>query len=266
MKLFDTMPSLLDRLKQIKSNLMHQRRFGADTMNAWRTAASQAEGDIEELLAGVVTPSEINDQLAAMEARKDAAYLERNQVVAALAKCFPSGVGRTAIEGWSEDWHGCVYIDLPTGQAGWHFHDSQAYLFEGLPEYDGAWDGHTTEVKYQRLAALMDGRHHLREKLNLVELAIHEYHAALDQREHGGVAQSRAISQIENCLGIHWQVGPNEPRFEPDADLVHQVAKGLIFIAEEAGQVITIERTPRRPLAMGNADYLVSVRPKRERT
>lgn len=93
-------------------------------------------------------------ELVEMEARKDAAYLERNQVVAALAKAFPSGVARTAIEGWSEDWHGCVYIDLPTGQASWHYHDSQAYLFNGIPHYLGAWDGHDTPEKYRRLAAL----------------------------------------------------------------------------------------------------------------
>lgn len=93
-------------------------------------------------------------ELEQMEARKDAAYLERNQVVAALAKCFHSGIKRTAIEGWSEDWHGCAYIDLPTGQASWHYHDSQAYLFEGLPEYLGIWDGHTTEEKYARIAKL----------------------------------------------------------------------------------------------------------------
>lgn len=92
--------------------------------------------------------------LAEMEARKDAAYLERNQVVAALAKVFHSGVARTAIEGWSEDWHGCVFIDLPTGQASWHFHDSQAYLFADLPPYTGQWDGHDTPEKYRRLAAL----------------------------------------------------------------------------------------------------------------
>jgi hypothetical protein len=97
---------------------------------------------------------EPHDALRDMAARKDAAYYERNQVVAALAKCFPSGVARTAIEGWSEDWHGCVYIDLPTGQASWHFHDSQAHLFAGLPAYTKPWDGHTTEEKYARLAAL----------------------------------------------------------------------------------------------------------------
>ena len=93
-------------------------------------------------------------ELEQMRERKDAAYLERNQVVAALAKCFPSGVARTAIEGWSEDWHGCVYIDLPTGQASWHFHDSHAYLFDSLPPYTGTWDGHDTPEKYARLAKL----------------------------------------------------------------------------------------------------------------
>ena len=95
-----------------------------------------------------------HETISALKERKDGAYLERNRVVAALARLFPSGVTRTAIEGWSEDWHGCVYIDLPTGQVSWHFHDSQAHLFDGLPQYAGTWDGHNTEEKYQRLAAL----------------------------------------------------------------------------------------------------------------
>lgn len=93
-------------------------------------------------------------ELEALRQQKDGAYFERNQVVAALAKCFPSGVAKTSIEGWSEDWHGCVYIDLPTGQVSWHFHDSQAYLFKDLPPYAGAWDGHDTPEKYRRVNAL----------------------------------------------------------------------------------------------------------------
>jgi hypothetical protein len=86
-----------------------------------------------------------------LEGHKDRAYLERNKLVALLSKVFPSGKKKTAIEGWSEDWHGCVYIDLPTGQASWHYHDSQASLFEHLPLYQGAWDGHTTDEKYERI-------------------------------------------------------------------------------------------------------------------
>jgi hypothetical protein len=90
---------------------------------------------------------------------KDGAYLERNQCVAGLAALaitfgWKAGTARTAIEGWSEDWHGCVYIDLPTGQVSWHFHDSQAHLFSFLPAYDGKWDGHDTPQKYKRLSAL----------------------------------------------------------------------------------------------------------------
>ena len=89
-----------------------------------------------------------------MKARKDAAYLERNHLVAALAKCFPSGTARTAIEGWHEEWHGCVYIDLPTGQVSWHYHDSHAYLFAELSPYQRSWDGHTTDEKYRRVDQL----------------------------------------------------------------------------------------------------------------
>jgi len=89
---------------------------------------------------------------------KDGAYLERNKCVAliarmALAMGLKAGRAKTAIEGWSEDWHGCVYIDLPTGQVSWHFHDSQLSLFLDLPKYDGTWDGHDTPEKYRRCAA-----------------------------------------------------------------------------------------------------------------
>lgn len=87
-------------------------------------------------------------QIEHQRMNKDAAYLERNKLVALLAAVFPSGIKRTAIEGWSDDWHGCVYIDFPWGQASWHYHDSHAHLFDHLPPYAGEWDGHTTEAKY----------------------------------------------------------------------------------------------------------------------
>ena len=62
-------------------------------------------------------------ELDAMREEKDNAYLERNRLVAFLTRIFPSGKGRTDIPGWSEDWHGCVYIDTPLGQLSWHYHD-----------------------------------------------------------------------------------------------------------------------------------------------
>lgn len=108
-----------------------------------------------------MTGDELSDslqhQLLAMTAQKDGAYLERNRCTAliarmALASGWRAGVARTAIEGWSEDWHGCVYVDLPTGQCSWHFHDSHAHLFAGLPAYTGSWDGHDTPERYRRVS------------------------------------------------------------------------------------------------------------------
>jgi len=118
----------------------------------WQDCDNSEEADLLHRLAATLATQP--DRVAEMEARKDAAYLERNQVVAALASVFPSGTARTAIEGWSDDWHGCVYIDLPTGQVSWHYHDSQAHLFAHLPPYQGSWDGHDTEEKYRRVLAL----------------------------------------------------------------------------------------------------------------
>ena len=63
-------------------------------------------------------------------------HSERNHLVALLATIYPSGIAKTAIDGWDEEWHNCVYIDFPWGQASWHFHDDEMYLFEKLPRYE----------------------------------------------------------------------------------------------------------------------------------
>jgi hypothetical protein len=89
----------------------------------------------------------------------DAVYLERNQVVAGLAALelgYTVGVTLTAIDGWDPEWHGCVYLDLPTGQCSWHYHSSHADLFAFLPPYTGTSDRHDTAEKYRRLLALRD--------------------------------------------------------------------------------------------------------------
>lgn len=116
-------------------------------------AVDDREGVLDMTHIGL-TAAEGPDALDEMRAAKDGAYLERNRVVAALACCFPAGVARTAIEGWDPEWENCVYIDLPTGQVSWHFHDNHAHLFARLPRYAGTWDGHDTSEKYRRLAEL----------------------------------------------------------------------------------------------------------------
>lgn len=86
------------------------------------------------------------------------AYKERNQLVALLSMLFPSGKAKTAIDGWDEAWHGCVYIDFPWGQASWHYHTNDEQMFAHLPPYTKPWDGHTTEAKYAAIAAAIRAR------------------------------------------------------------------------------------------------------------
>ncbi len=86
------------------------------------------------------------------------AYKERNQLVALLSTVFPSGKAKTAIDGWDEAWHGCVYIDFPWGQASWHYHTDDEWMFEHLPPYTKQWDGHTTEAKYAAIAKSIRAR------------------------------------------------------------------------------------------------------------
>lgn len=99
-------------------------------------------------------PGLLEEERDDLRKRKDAAYEERNRVVALLASVFPSGIKRTAIEGWDDEWHGCVYIDTPRGQLSWHYHDSHARFFEHLPAYGEDWDRHDTAEKYARVEKL----------------------------------------------------------------------------------------------------------------
>lgn len=85
----------------------------------------------------------------------DSAYWERNRLVALLARLYPSGRAITAIPGWDEAWHNCIYIDTPKGQLSWHVHDNEMVQFASLPEYKGEWDGHSTEEKYRRILLLI---------------------------------------------------------------------------------------------------------------
>lgn len=104
--------------------------------------------------------------------QRDDAYRERDQCVALLSHMAGAlglkvGMARTNIPGWDPEWHCCVYVDLPTGQVSWHFHDSEMPLFQTLPLYTGEWDGHDTEEKYRRVnSAFRDRSDELTAKLN----------------------------------------------------------------------------------------------------
>lgn len=87
---------------------------------------------------------------------RDQAYTERNHLVALLAALYPSWKTRhpEEDESWEDDWRWIIGVQLPTGQATWHVHDSELHLFDHVERRDVAWDGHSTEEKYERIAAL----------------------------------------------------------------------------------------------------------------
>lgn len=91
-------------------------------------------------------------RISILGAEKDGAYKERNRLVAFLCSLFPASVEQHVGDDWEDDWRNVVYIDLPTGQASWHIHDSHLPLFDHVPRDEGrVWDGHTTDQKYARL-------------------------------------------------------------------------------------------------------------------
>lgn len=88
---------------------------------------------------------------------RDAAYTERNRLVAVLARLYPSHLADHRDEEgahWDPEWRTVIFIQSPAGQLSWHLHDSDVPLFGGLPRGPNEWDGHTTEEKYARVARI----------------------------------------------------------------------------------------------------------------
>jgi hypothetical protein len=101
------------------------------------------------------------DREMTLRAQKDAAYAERNQLVAALSKLLPAHLARHPDEdaAWEDDWRWIVVVNVPAGQMTWHIHDSEREMFNHLDvRADFAWDGHTTDEKYRRLGLLASWR------------------------------------------------------------------------------------------------------------
>jgi hypothetical protein len=107
----------------------------------------------------------LREYLKYEESLRDSAYRERNLVIRALCKLFPSyrstHVAASPGEEWEDEWRNVVFIDLPTGQVSWHIHDSELPIFEDLQYLPNNWDGHDTEEKYNRLDALPKMEPHL---------------------------------------------------------------------------------------------------------
>lgn len=90
-----------------------------------------------------------------MKTPADIAYNERNRLVALLAKLYPSSLEIDDCE--EPEWQWVVFINLPTGQASWHIHESELYLFSHVQRLNGTtWDGHSNQEKYRRIEQLCE--------------------------------------------------------------------------------------------------------------
>lgn len=129
----------------------------------------QESKDRDELLAIIKDENTaLQAEVGRLREAKDAAYRERNTLVALLARISLAvdsdadgsvGVAKTGITGWDSEWNGCCYIEMAWGgdgvQCSWHYHDRDAHLFERLPAYTRGWDGTTTEKKYEFIKRLL---------------------------------------------------------------------------------------------------------------
>lgn len=78
--------------------------------------------------------------------RLSRAYRERCILMVALAKMslhcgMKAGVGKDDNETWDDEWRTVLYADTPMGQVSIHPGPENLDLLEGLPQYDGKWDG-----------------------------------------------------------------------------------------------------------------------------
>ncbi len=88
----------------------------------------------------------------------DDIYAERNRLALAFAAAMEMHgykVGQT-VDSSEPDWP-ILMIDTPEGQVSWHLKADD--MPDGMPEYRGEWDGHSTAEKYERLGRIVGGQY-----------------------------------------------------------------------------------------------------------
>jgi hypothetical protein len=149
------------RIRELEAQFLSAAKLYADSISRTEEALKATQ----ELAA--YTPEERDllrwhphSAIGALRLRRqkevtDAAYRERNQVVAALtefakAQGWKVGFGKD-LDAESPEWSTVVFIETPKGQVSWHIHANDRNLFTLKVDPEFKWDGHSTEQKYNRL-------------------------------------------------------------------------------------------------------------------
>lgn len=154
--------SALDAFRTMSAaDVMEAIAEDPSVLRMWQDEIGKLDAQFAE---GSGMVEQLEGEVARLTAAKNGAYTERNLCVALIAKLVHDssleedtdvwlGLHPAEDTDWEADWRNIVFIDgLGVGQMSWHIHDSELPLFAFLPRRpDLAWDGHTTEEKYERL-------------------------------------------------------------------------------------------------------------------
>lgn len=170
-----------------------------------------------------------------LQSDKNGAYSERNQCVALLSKVFQAWLEKhdENDKDWEDDWRNIVFIELPTGQASWHIHDSELRLFDHLSCMPGnSWDGHTTIQKYARMALVQPHQILAEVKKDFLDLMKHTFTVqsqyAKQQRKRADVAELALRNKLQELDLI-----TDSPDSSTDEEMECWFKEELVLATEE---------------------------------
>ena len=95
------------------------------------------------------------NQIKQLKDKLDDTYRERNIMVAALSRVYPSHFSKhdRKEKSYDDDYKWIVCVHTPLGTATWHIQKCEKkLLFDHLKlKLKCKWDGHSTEIKYNRI-------------------------------------------------------------------------------------------------------------------
>ena len=167
-------------------------------------------------MASMAKLREARLRIEALETIRDHAYRERNHLAAFLSHLYPAGIEVFDNPELSQEWFGCVYVDLPTGQVSWHYNEHESHLFSHLKTYNKKWDGHSSDEKYDRLmraAKMVEWEAQLyRKRIHQLADALRKIIAMTPDPEFGTPPIDSAIEVAREALGVNGDYASNVAR------------------------------------------------------
>ena len=112
--------------------------------------------------AGPITIWQLAEAYDRLCDEREAAYVDRNLLLALVCRFAvykPYGKAWVALdpkEAADSEWRFVVFVEFADVQLTYHIHERErCAVFGFLPDGPNTWDGHTTEIKRERIEALI---------------------------------------------------------------------------------------------------------------